>query len=128
MQRYESFSARSSRSLMKFADWSPVQVYPKLLRVVSRINTKILIGNGLQENDEWIDINTSVSENGHRNVFVIATNRGIIVHKKHFHILCKASNISSYSASCGSVFHPRTPQCLALQPSSTRHHSPYSGR
>ncbi|CAF9919928.1 MAG: hypothetical protein ALECFALPRED_001376 [Alectoria fallacina] len=39
-------------------DWSPIQVYPKLLRVVSRINTKTLIGNGLQENNEWIDINT----------------------------------------------------------------------
>lgn len=45
---------------MKFADWSPVQVYPKVLRLVSRINTKILVGNGLQENDEWIDISASV--------------------------------------------------------------------
>ncbi len=59
---------------MNFADWSPVQVYPKLMRLVSRINTKTLIGNGLQENDEWIDMSTTVSENGHRDVFVIATN------------------------------------------------------
>ena len=79
-------------------------MYPKLLRVVSRINTKILIGNGLQESDEWIDMNTSVSENGQRNVFAIATNRDNIVRKKCFHILSKAPNISSYSASCGSIY------------------------
>ena len=61
MQRYESLSTQSSRSLTKFADWSTVQVYTKVLRLVSRINTKILVGNGLQDNDEWVDISASVS-------------------------------------------------------------------
>ena len=54
-------STQSSRSLTKFADWSTVQVYTKVLRLVSRINTKILVGNGLQDNDEWVDISASVS-------------------------------------------------------------------
>ena len=54
---------------MKFVDWSPVKVYPTVLRLVSRINTKILVGNGLQENDEWIDISAAVSFNWYENVF-----------------------------------------------------------
>jgi len=44
-------------------DWTPINVYPRALSVVSRINTKTLIGNGLQENDEWIDINTNYTKN-----------------------------------------------------------------
>ena len=36
-------------------------MYAKVLRLVSRVNTKILVGNGLQDNDEWVDISASVS-------------------------------------------------------------------
>ena len=67
MQRYVFSSFQFWYILIYFADWSPVKVYPKVLRLVSRINAKILVGNGLQENEDWIDISASVSNNGHRN-------------------------------------------------------------
>ena len=76
---------------MLLVDWTPVKVYPRALRVVSRINTKTLIGNGLQENDEWIDINTSVSEKPalKRGLLI----EGIIVHQKHLHIVSQAPRL-----------------------------------
>ena len=42
-------------------DWSPIQVYPKILRLVSRVNAKIFVGNGLHKNEEWIEITCNVS-------------------------------------------------------------------
>ncbi|KAJ4302890.1 hypothetical protein N0V90_001781 [Kalmusia sp. IMI 367209] len=44
-------------------DWTPVKVHPTVLRLVSRINTKLLIGNGLEKNADWIDISASYTKN-----------------------------------------------------------------
>lgn len=61
MPRYKCTAARVILRLTQFVDWTSVTVYPKALRVVSRINAKTLIGNHLEENEEWIAISTSVS-------------------------------------------------------------------
>ena len=42
-------------------DWSPIQVYPKVLRLVSRVNGKVFVGKGLHQNEEWIEISCNVS-------------------------------------------------------------------
>ena len=42
-------------------EWLPMTVYPKVLRLVSRVNGKIFVGNGLYQNEEWIDISCNVS-------------------------------------------------------------------
>lgn len=47
-------------------DWFPIQVYPKVLRLVSRVNGKIFVGNGLHQNEEWIKISCNYT----RNVFL----------------------------------------------------------
>ncbi|KAF2259656.1 cytochrome P450 [Lojkania enalia] len=44
-------------------DWTPIKVHPTVLRLVSKINTKLLIGNGLEKNKEWIDISASYTKN-----------------------------------------------------------------
>jgi hypothetical protein len=98
----------------KFADWTPITVYPKVLRLVSRINTKILVGNGLDRNEEWIDISASVSQVSRKQPFPSYTNTCITVYKKYLRIVCKASDLSPSDASSGSILHPRTPPSLAL--------------
>ncbi|CAI6341371.1 unnamed protein product [Periconia digitata] len=44
-------------------DWTTVKVYPSILRLVSRINTKILVGNGLDQNNDWVEISASYTRN-----------------------------------------------------------------
>lgn len=44
-------------------DWLPIQVYPKVLRLVSRVNGKIFVGNGLHQNEEWISISSTYARN-----------------------------------------------------------------
>jgi hypothetical protein len=44
-------------------EWQSVSVYPKVLRLVSRANAKIFVGNGLHESEEWIDITSNVGSN-----------------------------------------------------------------
>ncbi|KAL8826671.1 MAG: hypothetical protein Q9191_003656 [Dirinaria sp. TL-2023a] len=46
------------------AEWFPLTVYPKILRLVSRVNGKIFVGKDLYQNEEWIDMscNYFVSE------------------------------------------------------------------
>ncbi|KUL87830.1 hypothetical protein ZTR_03135 [Talaromyces verruculosus] len=40
-----------------------VLVYPKVVRMVSRVNAKIFVGNGLHEKEEWITINSNYTKN-----------------------------------------------------------------
>ncbi|KAF1974320.1 cytochrome P450 [Bimuria novae-zelandiae CBS 107.79] len=44
-------------------EWTPIKVHPTVLKLVSKINTKLLIGNGLEKNKEWIDISASYTKN-----------------------------------------------------------------
>ncbi|KAF2439158.1 cytochrome P450 [Karstenula rhodostoma CBS 690.94] len=47
----------------KCEDWTPIKVHPTVLRLVSQINTKLLVGNGLEKNKDWIDISASYTRN-----------------------------------------------------------------
>ncbi|KAK1141873.1 hypothetical protein N8T08_008386 [Aspergillus melleus] len=42
-------------------DWHAIQVYPKILRLVSRVNGRIFVGNPLHQNEEWINISCNAS-------------------------------------------------------------------
>jgi hypothetical protein len=53
---------RALPKVFTYTDWQPCVVYPKILRLVSRTNTKIFVGNGLHENEEWIDITSKVRQ------------------------------------------------------------------
>ncbi|EAW13530.1 cytochrome P450 [Aspergillus clavatus NRRL 1] len=47
----------------EFKGWTPIQVYPKMLRLVSRINGKIFVGPSLYDNEEWITISCNYTKN-----------------------------------------------------------------
>ncbi|KAH8433979.1 cytochrome P450 [Aspergillus melleus] len=42
-------------------DWHAIQVYPKILRLVSRVNGRIFVGNPLHQKEEWINISCNAS-------------------------------------------------------------------
>jgi hypothetical protein len=46
---------------LTFLEWTPIKVHPTVLKLVSKINTRVLIGNGLEKNKEWIEISATVS-------------------------------------------------------------------
>ncbi|ROW06907.1 hypothetical protein VMCG_04175 [Cytospora schulzeri] len=49
--------------LNKNMKWHAIQVYPKVLRCVARVNAKIFVGSNLHLNQEWIDITCSYVRN-----------------------------------------------------------------
>ncbi|KAL2284627.1 hypothetical protein FJTKL_08726 [Diaporthe vaccinii] len=49
--------------LNKNLEWQPIQMYPKVLRCVARVNAKIFVGSNLHLNQEWIEITCSYVRN-----------------------------------------------------------------
>ncbi|CAD6569440.1 MAG: hypothetical protein ASARMPREDX12_002450 [Alectoria sarmentosa] len=48
-------------------DWLAIQVYPKVLRLVSRVNGKIFVGSGLHQNEEWVKISCNYTRKPDKN-------------------------------------------------------------
>lgn len=53
--------SRRGFSLVVYADWTPVQVHPRVVQLVSRVSTRIFVGNGMERNEDWMDISSNVS-------------------------------------------------------------------
>ena len=127
MQRYPSTHVQT-RIFSHNIDWSPIQVYPKILRLVSRVNAKIFVGDGLHKNEEWIEISCNVSPshriepNPHHRTrpsltYLLTTTT---VHEKHLPLLCETPVLPPLAPPYRSTFHPRAPHRPDLQRSSAR--------
>ena len=109
-------------------DWSPIQVYPKILRLVSRVNAKIFVGNGLHKNEEWIEIRCNVSPphrteaNPHHHASPSLTYlpTTTTVHQKHLPLLCETPILPPLAPPHRPKFHPRAPHRPDLQRPSAR--------
>ncbi len=117
MQRYASW-AMCVPSLNQ-VDWLPVPVYPKVLRLVSRLNGKIFVGTGLHQNEEWIDISCNVSTMKQTSTLPFG-HSSAAVHKKHLSLLRKVEVLPSLASSHRTILHPRTSNRLEMQRQSAR--------
>ena len=109
-------------------DWFPIQVYPKILRLVSRVNAKIFVGNDLHKNEEWIEISCNVSRpHGTKpNPYHYASPSltylptTTTVHQKHLPLLCQTPILPPLAPSPRPTLHPRAPHRPHLQRPSAR--------
>ncbi|KAH8802448.1 cytochrome P450 [Xylogone sp. PMI_703] len=43
-------------------NWTAIQVHPRAVRVVTRISTRVFVGNGMERNEDWLDISSNYTK------------------------------------------------------------------
>lgn len=48
---------------LRFIDWTSVNAYSKLLRIVAKVSTRIFLGKDLVDNEEWLNVSIGYAVN-----------------------------------------------------------------